>query len=26
MPGYRQKVAIGMARAINDYFDSALKA
>jgi N-acetylmuramoyl-L-alanine amidase len=26
MPGYRQKVAIGIARAINDYFASALKA
>jgi N-acetylmuramoyl-L-alanine amidase len=26
MPSYRQKVAIGIARSINDYFDSALKA
>jgi N-acetylmuramoyl-L-alanine amidase len=26
MPSYRQKVAIGIARSISDYFDSALKA
>jgi N-acetylmuramoyl-L-alanine amidase len=26
MPSYRQKVAIGIARSINDYFDSTLKA
>jgi N-acetylmuramoyl-L-alanine amidase len=26
LPSYRQKVAIGIARSINDYFDSTLKA
>jgi N-acetylmuramoyl-L-alanine amidase len=25
-PSYRQKVATGLARSVNDYFDSVVKA